>query len=121
MAEWLYKEGMRGVFAFDVAVVDRPGGVEYLAIECNPRFNGASYPSVIARKLDIDQWLARTFDTGRRSLSELDLKGLEFDGARGEGVVLVNWGTILVGKLLVLLAGPPAVQERLAVDLAARL
>jgi hypothetical protein len=121
MAEWLYKEGMRGLFAFDVAVVDRPGGVEYLAIECNPRFNGASYPSVVARKLGIDQWLARAFDTGHRSLADLDLRGLEFDGARGEGVVLVNWGTILVGKLMVLLAGPPAVQERLAMELAARL
>jgi hypothetical protein len=35
--------------------------------------------------------------------------------------ILVNWGPILVGKLLVLLAGPTPVQERLALELQARL
>jgi hypothetical protein len=121
MAEWLHKEGMRGVFAFDVAVVERPDGVEYLAIECNPRFNGASYPTAIANKLGIERWLARAFRTDLRSLADVDLDGLEYDPIRGEGAILVNWGPILVGKLLVLLAGPAPVQERLALELQARL
>jgi hypothetical protein len=121
MAEWLYKEGMRGVYAFDVAVVEKPAGAEYLAIECNPRFNGASYPTGIAHKLGIGQWLARTFHTRHRSLANLDLDGLEYDPASGEGVILVNWGPILVGKVLALLAGPPATQELLALELQARL
>jgi hypothetical protein len=121
MAEWLYKEGIRGVYAFDVAVVEKPDGPEYLAIECNPRFNGASYPTAIAHKLDIPRWLARTFKTGRRSLAGLDLSGLEYDPTTGEGVILVNWGPILVGKLLALLAGSPAVQQRLALELQTRL
>jgi hypothetical protein len=121
MAQQLYEEGMRGIFAFDVAVVDKPEGPEYLAIECNPRFNGASYPTAIARKLGIEQWLARTFQTDCRSLAYVDLTGLEYDASRGEGVILVNWGPILVGKLLMLLAGPPATQERLALELQTRL
>jgi hypothetical protein len=121
MARWLHNEGIQGVFAFDVAVVDRPGGPDYLAIECNPRFNGATYPTGIARRLGIRQWLARTFGTGLRSLAQLDLSGLEYDPRRGQGVILVNWGPILVGKLLVLLAGPPAAQDRLARALQARL
>ena len=121
MAQWLYKEGIRGVFAFDVAVIDSPSGVDYLAIECNPRFNGASYPTAIAHKLGIEHWLARVFETKHRSLAHVDLTGLEYDPDRGEGVILVNWGPILVGKLLFLLAGPPAAQERLALELGARL
>jgi len=121
MAEWLHQEGIRGVYAFDVAVIDRDQGPEYLAIECNPRFNGASYPTAVARKLGIDSWLARTFRTEHRSLAELDLLGIEYDPASGEGVILVNWGPLLVGKLLVLLAGPPPAQERLALELQRRL
>jgi hypothetical protein len=121
MAQWLHREGIRGVFAFDVAVVEKSGGFEYLAIECNPRFNGASYPTAIARKLGIEQWLGRSFKTGHRSLADLDLEGLEYDPASGEGVILVNWGPILVGKVLFLLAGLPAVQERLALELQKRL
>jgi hypothetical protein len=114
MARWLADEGMRGVFAFDVAVVDDGGAERYLAIECNPRYNGASYPTAAAKKLGIEQWLARTFKTRHRDLAALDLAGIEYDPATGEGVVLINWGPILVGKLLVLLAGDPPTQERLA-------
>jgi len=119
MAQWLAQEGMRGVFAFDVAVLDGPE--PYLAIECNPRYNGASYPTAAARKLGIRHWLARTFKTRHRDLAALDLDGLEYDCTTGEGVILINWGPILVGKLLVLLAGDAAVQQRLARELSARL
>jgi hypothetical protein len=121
MAEWLHREGIRGVYAFDVAVREGRQGPEYLAVECNPRFNGASYPTAIARKLGVGEWLALAFKTRRRSLSNLDLDGVEYDPATGQGVVLVNWGPILVGKLLALLAGPPATQQRLALELQARL
>jgi hypothetical protein len=121
MAEWLWKEGIRGIFAFDVAVIDKPGGPDYLAIECNPRYNGASYPTAIAHKLGIRHWIARTVKTAQRSLANVDLGGLEYNPLTGQGVILVNWGPILVGKLLVLLAGPPAVQQRLALELQARL
>jgi hypothetical protein len=121
MAQWLYREGIRGIFAFDVAVVDKPGGAEFVAIECNPRFNGASYPTMAARKLGLHHWIARTFKTRHRSLADLNLMGLEYDAKRGEGVILINWGPVLVGKLLFLLAGPPASQERLGHELQARL
>jgi hypothetical protein len=121
MARWLFDEGMQGVFAFDVAVVDRPDGPEFVAIECNPRYNGASYPTAVAERLDIAHWLARSFQTRHRSLDQLDLAGLEYDKATGEGVILINWGPILVGKLLALLAGPPERQDALAAALEGRL
>ncbi len=121
MAQWLKDRGIKGIFAFDVAVVKSAEGVRFLAIECNPRFNGASYPTVIAQKLDIAEWSARTFKTKQRKLSDIDLGGIEFDMRTGEGVVIVNWGTLLEGKLVLLLAGSPEYQEVLLNELHHRL
>ena len=39
----------------------------------------------------------------------------------GEGVILVNWGTVLEGKLLVLFAGSRKRQDALMQELATRL
>ena len=112
---------MRGVFAFDVAVVETPEGLRYPAIECNPRYNGASYPTLIAHKLGIREWTATTFQTRHRSLAALDLSDLEYDAGTGEGAIIVNWGTILEGKLVILMAGTRPYQEALALELEARL
>jgi hypothetical protein len=121
LAEWLHAEGMRGVFAFDVAVVGADASPDFLAIECNPRYNGASYPTAAAHKLGVEHWLAKAYSTRHRSLEDLDLSGLEYDPDRGTGVVLVNWGPILVGKLLLLLAGDPDTQAELEHALLQRL
>lgn len=119
MAIWLKERGIRGVFAFDVAVVETPQGYRYPAIECNPRFNGASYPTMIAHKLGIREWTATTFHTRYRDLEDIDLTGLEYDTRTGEGAVIVNWGTVLEGKLVILMAGTPAYREALALELKA--
>jgi hypothetical protein len=121
MALWLRDRGMKGIFAFDVAVVDTPKGRRFMAIECNPRFNGASYPTVIAQKLDIPEWSAMMFNTKHRKLSDLDIRDLEFDMKTGEGLVIVNWGTLLKGKLVLLLAGSPDYQEALLNEIRYRL
>jgi hypothetical protein len=122
MALWLKERGMKGIFAFDVALVEMPdGGIRFPAIECNPRFNGASYPTVIAQKLDIPEWSAMTFKTKYRTLPDLDLRDLEFDMQTGEGLVIVNWGTLLKGKLVLLLAGSYDYQEALRNELLFRL
>jgi hypothetical protein len=120
MAYWLVQHGMKGIFAFDVAVEHTPYGPRFTAIECNPRFNGATYPTLIAQKLGIKEWSAITMDTRHRSLATIDLDQLEYDAYRGEGVILVNWGTVLAGKLSVLLVGSAARQMALATELEAR-
>ena len=112
---------MKGVFAFDVAVEQTDRGLRFPAIECNPRFNGSSYPTVIAHKLDIPEWRAVSLQTRFRHLSDIDLGGIEFNMQSGEGVVIVNWGTIAEGKLGILLAGSVAVQDALATELEKRL
>ena len=121
MALWLKERGMKDIFAFDLAVVDTPDGIRFPAIECNPRFNGASYPTVIAQKLDIPEWSAITFKTGHRKLADLALGDIEFDMKTGEGLVIINWGTVLKGKLVLLLAGSPDYQDALRDELMHRL
>lgn len=121
MAEWMVNQGMKDIFAFDVAVVEKEGDPCYLAIECNPRFNGASYPTGIAHKLNITQWTSETFVTSHRSLHQLDFKDIEYDPQTEQGVVLVNWGSILVGKLVILLAGSQDQQNHLRSVLRQRL
>ena len=119
--EWMGEQGMQGIFAVDVAVVPEAEGTHYLAIECNPRYNGSSYPTLIARKLGIPRWSSATCKTPKRSLKEFDLTDLAFDPATGKGIVLINWGTIQVGKLSLLLAGTETEQAELGEELQARL
>jgi hypothetical protein len=121
MAFWLAERGMKGIFAFDVAVVETPSGVAFPAIECNPRYNGASYPTVIAQKLDIPEWTAKTFSTRHRNLADIDLKDIEFNMTTGEGAIIVNWGTVLVGKLVILMAGSREYRDVLEAELKSRL
>jgi hypothetical protein len=121
IAEWMAEKGMKDVFAFDVAVDERGTKPRYLAIECNPRFNGASYPTGIAHKLGITSWSCETFRTQYRSLEQLDLKDIEFNSETATGVILVNWGPIQVGKLVILLAGTEDEQTNLRTSLRARL
>jgi hypothetical protein len=120
-ADWMGDRGMKGIFAVDVAVVPEAGGARYVAIECNPRFNGSSYPTIIAKRLNIPMWSSSTYKTQWRSLSDLDLSGLTFNPDTGVGVILINWGTIQAGKITVLLAGTETEQAAIAAELKARL
>ena len=113
MARWMYEKGMKDIFAFDVAVVQTERDVDYFAIECNPRFNGASYPTGIARKLNIDRWCSDNFTTKYRSLDKIDLGDLIYDSNKQTGAIIVNWGSVLVGKLGMLLAGSIEQQDEL--------
>lgn len=121
MAEWLKDHGMKGIFAFDIGVVKTDHGLRFPVIECNPRFNWASYPTIIAQKLGIPEWSAMTFNTRYKSLSSIDLSEIEYNYKTGEGAIIVNWGTILLGKLEIMLVGTKPYQEALEIELKARL
>jgi hypothetical protein len=105
MAIWMYEKGMRGVWAFDVAVL-KEDTVKYLLLECNPRYNGSTYPSMIGMKLGISQWMGEAVQIPAGSLASLDLSEIEFDPQTKTGLILVNWGTVLVGKISVMFCGP---------------
>ncbi|MGB5338109.1 MAG: ATP-grasp domain-containing protein [Gammaproteobacteria bacterium] len=121
MAVWLKDHGIKGIFAFDVAVMQTSSGLRFPAIECNPRYNGATYPALLAGKLGIPEWTALSFTTPYRTLKEIDLSEIEYDKKTGEGAVIVNWGTLLAGKVMILLAGSQAYQDALRIELTARL
>lgn len=101
MAQKIYESGMQGVFAFDLAVV--PDG--YLLIECNPRYNGSTYPTKIAQKLGVSTWMSKNFKTAYRSYQDIDITRIEYDPRKKSGVVFLNWGCIDDGKIGVMLIG----------------
>ncbi|MBE9076932.1 ATP-grasp domain-containing protein [Romeria aff. gracilis LEGE 07310] len=121
LADWMVAQGMRDIFAFDVAVGKDEANPQYWAIECNPRYNGASYPTGIAAKLGIAAWTSDTLESPVKSLEQLDLSGLEYDAQRGTGIVLVSWGVVLVGKINVLIAGTLEEQQAIKAELRQRL
>ena len=121
MARWMAVRGMKGIFAFDVGVVKTEYGCRFPPIECNPRFNGASYPTLVASKLGLSAWLAVQMNTRYRHLSDLDLSGIEYDPISKRGVVIVNWGTVLTGKVGFLLVGSVETQEALRLELKRRI
>lgn len=61
LADLLAEKGIKGIFAFDLAVAGSLLDPEYFALECNPRFNGSTYPAIIAGKLGIQAWSCETF------------------------------------------------------------
>ncbi|HMO16530.1 MAG TPA: hypothetical protein PKA63_01885 [Oligoflexia bacterium] len=99
LADKLVHRGIKGIFAFDVAV----SGDHAFVIECNPRPNGCTYYSEVARKLRIKTWFGRNVKVNASRLSELNLDGITFNN--GSGLVIVNWGTISMKKLGVLFCG----------------
>lgn len=108
LAQWAANAGIQGVFAFDVAAT--PDG-EFLPIECNPRWNGATYYSHVAEKLLVSNWQALNVTFRACSFDGLELPAdLAFNTISGEGVVVVNWGCVGDGKLGILVAGDPAKQ-----------
>ncbi|MEM6837532.1 MAG: ATP-grasp domain-containing protein [Cyanobacteria bacterium P01_C01_bin.120] len=120
-AAWMGDRGMKGIFAVDVAVVPHPTGTHYVAIECNPRFNGSSYPTIIARRLNIPMWSTVTYKTKLRSLKDLKISDIAYNSTAQKGIILINWGTIQSGTISVLLAGTEAEQMELEAELQKRI
>lgn len=121
MAIWLKEHGMKGILAFDVAVVQTNRGLRFPVLKCDPRFNDASYPTLIAQKLNISEWSTKTFTTRYRNLADINLTDIDFDQSSGEGAIIVNWGTVLAGELTMLMAGSKDYQDALEIELLARL
>jgi hypothetical protein len=121
MAQWMAERGFKDILAFDVAVAPGEEKPQFLAIECNPRYNGASYPTLIAIKLNIGEWESCNFTTRHRSLATLDLRGIEYDAATGAGVIIVNWGPILVGKIMLMIVGGKRARQQIKLELQQRL
>lgn len=104
LAEKMVQANLRGVFGIDVAVTSYNGEEKYFVIECNPRWNGSSYPTRIAEKLGVSAWRAEYIYTGpckslEEFLSALRNTHLEYNPQKKRGVVVFNWGPIKDGKV----------------------
>lgn len=110
IAEYINCNGMKGYFAFDFGVTQNN---EFVAIECNPRFNGATYPTTVAMKLKIPEWSSRRFETSKKSFDHLNLTDVEYNPHTKVGAIIVNWGFIEEGKLDIMLAGSLDEQEKI--------
>lgn len=108
IAQWMATEGMKGEFAFDVAVL-RSGG--FAPIECNPRKNAAHYPTAVAARLGVNAWRWENMHTGVRSLAAVDLGRLEYNPRTKRGAVVVNWGSVCDGKVTVMSIAPTEAEQ----------
>lgn len=111
VARVMAKRGMIGWFAFDVAVTEDG---EYYLIECNPRWNGATFPSTVAQRLGIRQWIAKNFAVRATSLDNVELNGLGYRSSHRTGAIVFNWGIIGDHKLGIMIVGTPNEQARIA-------
>ena len=102
----LHYLGYRGVLGMDVLV---SGTSEYL-VECNPRFNGSTYPTVIAQRLGIKNWCSIASSCDTQKIKRL-LESHEFDGIKG--IVIFNWGALLASKVGILIAGDKSYQKQI--------
>jgi len=107
LAAKMFEGGMRGVFSFDVAVgIKDDSRYNYQIMACSPRCNESTYSSSIANALGAKAWLTKKVATKMTSFESLDLGDLEYDFRRKSGIVVVNWGCIEEGKIVVLLIAP---------------
>jgi hypothetical protein len=115
----LARDGVRGIAAVDIAL-DHDGEIKI--IECNQRWNGSTYPTVIAERLGLPTWMALAMKTRKERLSDIDLSGIAYDSASKTGVLIINNSFMSVGhEVTVLLAGTKEQQDMLRKELAQRL
>lgn len=110
LAQRLAVAGIKDIFAFDVIAATNG---EYLALECNPRYNGSTYPAITAEKLGIKSWISKTYPTSFKFLNQFNLGKLEYNPTIKTGVIVVNWGCINQNKLGILIAGSHDEQIRI--------
>ncbi|OIN92986.1 MAG: hypothetical protein AUJ20_05645, partial [Comamonadaceae bacterium CG1_02_60_18] len=110
-AQLIVNQGMRGIFAFDVGVVESDFGDQFFVIECNPRINAATYPAMVAKKIGVNQWKSVTFKTSFRSYTDFNLKDIEFNPVTASGVIVINWGSIEHGSIMLMLIGTSEQQD----------
>lgn len=116
LANMLALNGLKWIFAFDLAICLEDGRYTYYLIECNGRPNGSTFATAVAAKLpgyDYRRpWTAKTVPISRR-LDQIDLGPLLYREDRQYGIVPHIASIAKNGKLGVCFIGTPAQQQRL--------
>lgn len=119
LADELFRFGMRGIFALDVAVAGGPSRPRAWVLECNPRWNGSSYFWFLAQKLGATAWTGLVVSCPA-DFHSMDLGGLEYRPASREGIVLVDWTRVNQGVASVLVVGSSERQRAILSRLSCR-
>tara|TARA_B100000508_G_scaffold92125_1_gene71911 strand:+ start:1070 stop:2251 length:1182 start_codon:yes stop_codon:yes gene_type:complete len=121
VARVMSRLGMKRSWAIDIAMCPLRG---VLGIEANPRWNGASYYSKPAERLGVGAWEGQYVKPKIGDLRFIlnDPSDWEYSRARGNGIVIINWGPILGDppKLGLLVVGDPSQRTRLLQTFEAR-
>jgi glutathione synthase/RimK-type ligase-like ATP-grasp enzyme len=122
LADNLAEKGLKGIYAFDVAMSSDGDVDNTKIIECNPRWNGASYPTVIGNRLGAETWEALGIRTPHENIGDIDLSGLVYDRAKGYGAVVTGFVFKPNKRIVnVMLAGPKEAQDELRPQVMERL
>lgn len=118
LAGELASMGLEDMFAFDVAVT--PDDMKI--IECNARWNGSTYPTIVARKLGIEEWRTLTLPSTLEYISKLEISKLAYSRARRYGAILLNSSFLRTErKVSAMLAGSEELQQEIEEELRAAL
>lgn len=113
LAKLMVARGLKGLIGIDVAVCLENDQLTFLPVECNPRPNGSSYPTAIAKKLNYNgAWTAKAVATNLRDINRLDLGELEYSPLRETGVIVHIASTLPKGKLGVTFFAPSEGERR---------
>lgn len=121
VARVMSRLGMKRSWALDIAMCPIRG---VLGIEANPRWNGASYYSKPAERLQVDAWEGQYVNPKISDLRFIlnDPSEWEYRPQHGSGIIIINWATILGDppKLGLLVVGEPSQRARLLQTFEAR-
>jgi hypothetical protein len=105
VGQWLHDNGYRGTASADFLIVQRDGRLEVRLCEVNARVTGATYPSVLARRLSPGGvWLMRnlSFNPPIASGDLLDVlrrAGHLFAAGKSRGVLPINFNADRSGRI----------------------
>ncbi len=82
--------GLRGPLSLDF--LQRCSG-KFVVLECNPRFGGGTYPSMLAQRLNITQWLYRKFKIQNfKQLESINQKhNIFYNPVTQKGILVLHW------------------------------
>lgn len=107
LANDIASEGVDDIFALDVAI--SPAGAH--VIECNARWNGSTYPSMVAQRLAAKEWVACSVGTTLAQAKDIELGDIAYNPTGSAGVVILNSGHMAMhGKVSVMFVGPEDAQ-----------
>lgn len=111
LARHLFGQDVKGFLTFSVAIVDD----RFYVLGCKPRWTEAVYCSLPATQLGITEWESVRVATRHTNFAPIDtaIKCLEYNPTTRKGIVIINWATILSGKLGLLVAGKPAERQEI--------